>query len=74
MDAGVTEQQASQHGQELERGSALVLVQAEGEEAARAEAIMDADIPITGLPLETGGDGNDNPPNAEPRDLSKVVS
>lgn len=74
MDAGVTEQQASQHGQDLERGSALVLVQAEGEEAGRAEAIMDAGMPVIGLQPEVGEEVSNSPPDTEPRDLSKVVS
>lgn len=62
MDAGVTEQQASQHGQDLERGSALVLVQAEGEEAGRAEAIMDAGMPVIGLQPEVGEEVSNSPP------------
>jgi hypothetical protein len=70
VDFGVPEPEASRHGEELGRGSALVAVQVEPDEAARAVAIMEAGLPIgEGQPQAGEGSGG-----ADPRDLSKIVS
>lgn len=73
VDFGLSEPEASRHGEELERGSALVVVQAEPDEVAHVEAIMDAGLPIAGgAPRGPGyGEAASAP---EARDLSKVVS
>lgn len=74
IDAGVPEADAERHAQALGRGSALVVVQAEPEETARIEPILDAGMPLAAAPAEIVPGPPERRDEEEPRDLSKVVS
>jgi hypothetical protein len=74
VDAGVPRAEAEQHADALERGSAIVTVQAEPEEVARIEPILDTGMPLASAEPAAIAPSPGSQPEDEPRDLSKTVS